>query len=174
VFTSPENGVLIRRVYLNSEDVFDVFTFYPNFSHRVPLPVAQYLYYTHDGGKTWIPKSSPVKIGTIYFSEANTGWLLGKNDADPSTPAQLYHTTNNGETWSLISAESILPLGSELHFVDNQTGFAFFPIQKSEFYRDFDNHVLEAMQQAYLFYTFDGGLTWSIVEPQIAPYIYKA
>jgi hypothetical protein len=37
------------------------------------------------------------------------------------------------------------------------------------YYQDFDTHVLDAIQHPSLFYTVDGGLTWSKVEPQIAP-----
>lgn len=65
-FTSDEDGFLIRQYYLKSEATLSVYTHYPNATYRMPLPAAQYLYYTHDSGKTWTPKSSPVMIGTFF------------------------------------------------------------------------------------------------------------
>jgi len=167
-FTSPQDGVLLRRVYLKSKVVQDVFL-YHHLQNRLPLPIAQYLYYTHDNGKTWIPRPSPVKIGTVYFRDAQVGWLLGKNDPDPASPTQLYHTTDGGETWSQIDANCMLSLGSALQFVDEQTGFAFFPYAFSDIYRYFDVRIDPAARHSYLFYSNDGGSSWVKIEPQVAP-----
>jgi photosystem II stability/assembly factor-like uncharacterized protein len=165
-FTSTQDGVLIRRAYLNSEIVMDVFVYYPNTLNRLPLPTSQYFYFTHNGGQTWVSKPSPVKIGTVYFSNAQTGWLLGKNDPDPATLTQLYQTKDGGESWSLIATDCPLPLGSELQFVDEQNGFAYYPSGGIDFYKDFDRRV---GQLPSLFSTNDGGRSWVIVEPQIVP-----
>lgn len=165
-FTSTLDGVLIRRAYLNSDIVMDVFVYYPNTLNHLPLPTAQYFYFTHDGGQTWVPKLSPVKIGTVYFLNAQTGWLLGKNDPDPTTLTQLYQTNNGGNTWSQIAADCPLPLGSELQFVDEQNGFAYYPSGVIDFYKDFDQRI---GQPPSLFSTNDGGRSWVIVEPQIVP-----
>jgi hypothetical protein len=169
IFTSPQDGTLIRRAYLNSEVVMDVFVYYPNTLNRLPLPAAQYLYFTHDGGRTWVPKSLPTKIGTVYFLNASAGWLLGKNDPDPSTPIQLFQTTNGGQTWALIAANCSLPLGSELQFLDEQTGLAFFPYNVSDYYQDFDAHIKIEVRNSFLYKTDDGGRSWTKVEPQITP-----
>lgn len=165
-FTTTQDGALIRRAYLNSDIVMDVFVYYPNTLNRLPLPIAQYFYFTHDGGQTWVPKLSPVKIGTAYFLNAQTGWLLGKNDPDPTTLTQLYQTKDGGETWSLIATDCPLPLGSELQFVDEQNGFAHYPVNVIDFYTDFDQRI---GQPPSLFSTNDGGRSWVIVEPQIVP-----
>ncbi len=165
-FTSPQDGVLIRRAYLNSEVVMDVFVYYPNTLNRLPLPTAQYLYFTHDGGQTWVSKPSPVKIGTAYFLNAQTGWILGKNDPDPATVTQLFQTKDGGETWSQIAMDCPLPLGSELQFVDENNGFAYYPADVIDFYKDFDQRV---GQPASLYSTNDGGASWVKVEPQIVP-----
>jgi hypothetical protein len=101
-FTTSKAGVLLRRVYLNSEEIRNSLMYGADLDQ---LPQAQFLYFTQDGGKTWIPKPLPVKIGTAYFMDGQTGWLLGKNDPDPATVTQLYQTTNGGETWTQISAE---------------------------------------------------------------------
>ena len=168
-FTSTTDGVLIRRAYLNSETVLDAFVSYPNTLNRVPFPTSQYLYFTNDGGITWIPKPSPIKLGTVYFRDAQTGWLLGKNDSRQSTLTQLYMTTNRGDSWTLITDDSILPLGSELQFNDDHTGFAFIPVATSDFYKDFDNSINKDIHYSYLFSTDDGGRSWVKVEPKITP-----
>ncbi len=165
-FTSPQAGVLRRRVYLSSEEVRNSFHYGADLGQ---LPQAQFLYFTQDGGKTWLPKPLPVKIGTVYFMDGQTGWLLGKNDPDPATATQLYQTINKGETWSQICADCLLPLGSKLQFLDGQTGFAFYPLSDVEYYRYFDARLLEAVQNSFLFYTKDGGRSWAKVEPKIAP-----
>jgi len=165
-FTSAQDGVLIRRAYLNSDVVMDVFVYYPNTLNRLSLPTAQYLYFTHDGGQTWVPKLLPIKIGTAYFLNAQTGWLLGKNDPDLATATQLYQTKDGGETWSQIAADCPLPLGSELQFADEHNGFAYYPSGVIDFYKDFDHRV---GQTASLYSTHDSGRSWVKVDPQIAP-----
>jgi photosystem II stability/assembly factor-like uncharacterized protein len=169
-FTSAQDGILIRRVYLNSDVVRDVFLYYPNAVNRLPLPTAQYLYYTHDGGQTWVPRPSPVNIGTAYFQNASTGWLLGKSEPDPAIPTQLYQTTDGGETWTQIAADCPLPLGSELQFVDERTGFAFFPFALADVYQDFDNRIRESESNSTLFTTQDGGHSWEEVVLEVIPF----
>lgn len=165
-FTSSQDGVLIRQAYLNSEIVMDVFIYYPNTQNHLPIPSAQYLYFTHDGGQTWIPKPLPAKIGTVYFWDGETGWFLGKSDPDPATATQLYQTKDGGDTWIQIVANCPLPLGSEFHFIDEQNGYAFYPFAVSDYYKDFDARV---NQTSLLFSTRDGGRSWAKVEPQITP-----
>jgi len=144
----------------------DVFVYYPNTLNRLPLPTSQYFYFTHDGGQTWVSKPSPVKIGTVYFSNAQTGWLLGKNDPDPATLTQLYQTKDGGESWSLLATDCPLPLGSELQYVDEQNGFAYYPVGGIDFYKDFDRRV---GQTTALYWTRDGGKSWITIEPRILP-----
>jgi photosystem II stability/assembly factor-like uncharacterized protein len=162
-FTSSQDGTLLRRVYLSSEISFPLLDRF-----HLPLPIAQYLYYTHDGGQTWVSQPSPAKIGTIYFLNAQTGWLLGKSDPDPSTPTQFYQTTDGGKTWTEISSNNLLPLGSDLQFVNEETGFAFEPSAVSSYYQDYDSRVSAGISPG-IFYTDDGGRSWVKVEPQLTP-----
>lgn len=165
-FTSASDGGLIRRAYSNSDIVLDVLVYYPNTLNRMPLPTAQYLYFTHNGGETWTPQPLPVRIGTVYFLNAKIGWLLGKNDPNPASVTQLYQTINGGKTWSQIAPDCPLPLGSELQFIDEQNGFAYYPSEVSDFYKDFDQRV---GQNPTLFSTNNGGKSWMSVEPLVVP-----
>jgi photosystem II stability/assembly factor-like uncharacterized protein len=105
-------------------------------------------------------------MGTVHFRNPQTGWLIGKNDADPTTATRLYQTDDGGATWTQISSDCPLPLGSELQFFDEQTGFAFYPSPVSDYYKDFDSRV---NQTSGLFSTLDGGRSWGKVQPQITP-----
>jgi len=167
-FTSSQDGVLIRRVYTKTEAVGEEFT-YGYSIHQLPLPEAQYLYFTHNGGQTWVLRLSPASLGTVYFLDKNNGWFLGKSDLDPYTPTQLYQTNDGGETWSLIAADCPLPLGSEFQYADEQAGFAFDNYHAIRYYYSADVRVYEAVRHAYLFYTQDGGRTWAKIVPTLPP-----
>jgi len=163
-FTSSQDGVSLLRVYPNSEDVRDAFLY--GDSSPLPLPAAQYVYYTHDGGQNWSITSAPALMGLLYFFDGQTGWFLGKDDPDPATLTQLYQTVDGGETWVKIVSDCPLLLGSHLQFVDAQNGFASgSPIPLSA-YRNLD---MRAGATHSIFITKDGGDTWQQVEPQLEP-----
>jgi hypothetical protein len=83
-------------------------------------------------------------------------------------PTHLYLTKNGGINWIPISSDCPLPLGSEMQFIDPQTGFAFHPISEFEFYRNFDQRVKAARNESVLYSTQDGGVTWSKVALQLS------
>jgi photosystem II stability/assembly factor-like uncharacterized protein len=157
---------MIRRAYLNSDEVMTAFTYGDPLKQ---LPEAQYFYFTHDGGQSWVPRPSPVKIGTVVFLDAQRGWLLGKSDPDSDATTQLYQTLDGGETWSQVAADCPLPLGSELQFVDDLNGFAYYPYSASYYYRVFDTRAPTSDQNSPLYRTSDGGRSWETVELQIIP-----
>ncbi len=76
-FSSIQDGVLIRRAYLNSEVVMDVFVYYPNTLNRLPLPTAQYFYFTHDSGQTSGPEAFACKDWHGIFHERANGLAIG-------------------------------------------------------------------------------------------------
>ena len=158
-FVTPQDGVLTRRFYPRSQVTI------PPGSYS-GLPMAEYLYFTHDGGQTWISHPSPIRIGDIYFLDAQAGWFLGKDDANPDNSTQLYQTSDGGYTWTQIDATSPIPLGSQIQFVDKNTGFAFTPAWAGYVLGDLDQRSNNARG---IFTTTDGGQTWEKVTPQLVP-----
>lgn len=159
LFIADQDGILIRRVYPR-----DQVTIPPG--SYAGLPQRQYIYFTHDGGQTWSPNPSPVKIGTVHFHDLQTGWFLGKNDADPSKPTQLYKTTDGGKNWTQVAANCPLPLGSLMQFVDEKIGFSFSPSWASASYGEFDSRSGTVFN---IFTTTDGGKTWKEANSQLIP-----
>ncbi len=158
-FFTNQDGILNLRIYLNTETNLDVLVYYPNTTNRMSLPVAQYIYLTRDAGQTWTSNRLPASIGTVSFQDANTGWLLGNSDPNPATPIQMFQTLDGGLNWTLIMADCPLPLGSQIQFVDETTGFGFLDWTSADFYRDFD-YRLESFSGSILFITHDAGATW--------------
>ncbi|MCF6268907.1 MAG: YCF48-related protein [Melioribacteraceae bacterium] len=57
-----------------------------------------------DGGATWIEvmfESVGGKIYSLYFTDANTGWVL----SGTSTGGEISHTTDGGTTWTIQATE---------------------------------------------------------------------
>jgi photosystem II stability/assembly factor-like uncharacterized protein len=72
---------------------------------------------TDDGGISWVlhvlPRESPHDI---FFSDANTGWMVADN-------GRIFTTTNGGAYWNLAYSQSRADLWS-VTFTDPQTGYA--------------------------------------------------
>ena len=158
-FVTPQDGVLTRRIYPRNQVTI------PPGSYS-GLPMAEYLYFTHDGGQTWIPYPSPTRIGGVYFLDTQAGWFLGKDDANPATFTQLYQTSDGGDTWIQIDATSPLPLGSQIQLIDEKTGFAFTPTWAGNVYGDIDRRSNNAKD---IYTTTDGGQTWKPITSQLTP-----
>jgi len=129
------------------------------------LPVSEFLYYTHNGAKTWTFSRSPARMGSPYFLDANTGWYLGKSDPDPTKLTQLYQTTDGGQTWAQILSNSPIPLGSEIHFIDAQMGYTLMTGSSYDYLFD----ARTGNMLSYFFFTHDGGHTWEQIEPGVTP-----
>jgi photosystem II stability/assembly factor-like uncharacterized protein len=68
---------------------------------------------TDDGGKTWTSAFPTGSVFSIFFTDANTGYVAG---------AGLLKTTDGGNTWTQLSFP--LPGCGYLNFVDASTGYA--------------------------------------------------
>lgn len=158
-FFSSQDGVLIRRIFSRNQVIIPP----GNYSG---FPQEEFLYFSNDGGQIWSSTQSPAKIGSVHFLDVQTGWYLGKNDIDPNTPTQLYQTTDGRKTWFLVDAESPLPLGSEIQFINETDGFAFIPPWAGYAYGSMDERSNLAGD---IFRTFDGGKTWEQFTPSLVP-----
>lgn len=148
---SRNDGVFVGRYYNNLQ--------IPPGS-PTEIPVAEFLFYTHDGGKTWTYSRSPARTGHPFFLDSNTGWYLGKSDPDPEASTQLYQTTDGGQTWSQILSDCPLPLGSVIRFLNPQMGYASVTSYSYDYL--FDARADKRLP--FFFFTHDGGHTWEQVE----------
>ncbi len=151
-FWTRNDGVMVGRYYVDM--------LIPP-SKPTSLPVAEFLFFTNDSGKSWSSLRSPALTGSPFFLDRNTGWYLGKNDPDPSTHTQLYQTTDGGKSWTEILSDCPLPLSSEIHFIDTKTGYATNFIYNWDYLFD----VRSNPKPPYFYFTKDGGYTWESVEP---------
>lgn len=103
------------------------------------------VYTTQDGGATWTAQVAPA-MGTAFFLDARTGWLVSHDGT------VVYTTTDGGQAW--ISHSQALQLGQlvDLEFVSRTTGFA----------------VLASDTGHTPLVTSDGGLTWRSLSPSVS------
>jgi photosystem II stability/assembly factor-like uncharacterized protein len=107
-----------------------------------------YLYSTGDGGQTWQSVSLPSAFtvtgppnGGLFFTNTESGLALGR---------WIYHTDDAGKTWS---AGRQVNWDGQFSFIDLNTGWA----------------VATNAGQTALVSTADGGSTWRMVQPVMAP-----
>ena len=88
------------------------------------------------------------RFETIYFADANNGWLAGgfEYPCIDRSRAVLLRTTDGGQSWKSVEG-LVLPRISKMWFQDPLTGWAI---------GDASN-----LYQTGVFYTTDGGVTWS-------------
>jgi len=107
---------------------------------------------TANGGRTWTSKSLP-NVTNLYFTDAKTGWAVGKN-------ATLLKTTDGGLEWKKVeSIEKVIGLPiessnynfgfSDIHFADADHGWLI-----GNFYGRARSNI------GGVFNTSDGGATW--------------
>lgn len=108
---------------------------------------------TTDGGQSWrtveLPASEAVKQGysrrgEFSFPDDRHGWLiLGAMTSSAMRRGYLFHTTDGGETWSMLPQP---PVGGEIKFFADSTGWLVGGVYNDE-----------------LYHTIDGARTWKPV-----------
>ncbi len=98
-----------------------------------------FLYRTQNGGATW--ESLPYPGGGLYFLDPQRGWALGR---------EIYWTADGGQSWVKVKQ---VAWDGQFSFVDDDLGWA----------------VARTEAEVALVRTQDGGATWQIIEPQVAP-----
>ncbi|MCI0521447.1 MAG: exo-alpha-sialidase [Chloroflexi bacterium] len=104
-----------------------------------PRRTDHFLYSTQDGGESW--QSAPYPGGALRMLDPLNGWALGKD---------IYLTSDGWRSWSKISQVS---WEAKFDFLNDQTGWA----------------TASSGEEQALVYTLDGGRTWGILQPVIAP-----
>jgi photosystem II stability/assembly factor-like uncharacterized protein len=107
-----------------------------------------FLYRTADGGVTWTAEKLAGGFAAGTFISPEAGWVLGPS----SNPAEsvLSQTLDGGQSLSDLKR---LNWSGPLDFVDAQAGWA----------------VAQAGEDKALVQTTDGGKTWEVITPQVAP-----
>ncbi len=122
-----------------------------------------YIWYTHNGGETWLPSQSLPTAGLeayfvpegFAFVDEKQGWFLVHIDAGMSHDySYLFGTSDGGITWQRITD----PYGVGLQSLHN-SGLAF----KDDVFGWVTKDNLGVMAGAFFEQTSDGGITWEDV-----------
>jgi photosystem II stability/assembly factor-like uncharacterized protein len=135
--------------------------------------VAKRLWITGDGGSTWRDVTPPGGFGTadtnflngVTFVDAQHGWVAVNgaftSASDPSYGrVDIWRTTDGGQTWTAAQLPKAVFTQAggisqvQLDFLDAGHGFAFLSGNSAKGANDSD-----------LFWTADGGRTWSADRP---------
>jgi photosystem II stability/assembly factor-like uncharacterized protein len=150
-----ETGVTVSTFILDQDHAW---VQKPDFNN---FPNNGLLYYTTDGGLTWIVSSTPFSAGDLSFLDANNGWMLADLGVGAGSNAvAVFQSSDGGATWNQTytndpnskDASDSLPLGglkADLMPLNMQTAWV--------------SGVTYATGSIYLFRTDDSGHTWSIV-----------
>ncbi|MDP4278575.1 MAG: YCF48-related protein, partial [Bacteroidota bacterium] len=78
---------------------------------------------TTDGGTNWVKLTSAGNAvgGPYHFVDANNGWMIGSTDISEGNLANIYHTTNGGQSWSLQASN--IGKANDLCFTDLSHGW---------------------------------------------------
>lgn len=118
---------------------------------------------TEDGGRNWTTLSVPVQLtsepgGGVsgmsppFFLNAHQGWLMGRTETGK---VAVYHTTDGGNSWSLINVGVAVPVGSyigPIYFVGPQRGWMMI-----------ESGVAMSRSQKVIYGTANGGRTWRVL-----------
>ncbi|MBC8503807.1 MAG: hypothetical protein H8D34_03055 [Chloroflexi bacterium] len=129
-----------------------------------PPPIGdQYVWNTHDGGKSWEPSTALPTLGLeayfvpegFAFISEEQGWLLVHIDAGMSHDySYLFSTNDGGATWLRVSD----PYGDGIQSLHN-SGIVFLDADFGWVSKD----NLGVMAGAFFEQTLDGGSTWEDV-----------
>ncbi|MBN2669028.1 MAG: hypothetical protein JXR60_07350 [Bacteroidales bacterium] len=112
---------------------------------------SQYYMISTDGGINFTGHqfnnlSTNEILNGAFILDENNLWIVGGNNTNG---AVILNSSNGGTTWNKYN-ESSLPYFSSVHFIDSNEGYACSNKQTSS-------------AQAKVFYTSDGGQTWTPV-----------
>lgn len=96
---------------------------------------------TNDAGSNWLTRNPPIysDLHELFFLNENLGWVVGDS-------GKICKTIDGGNTWQIVS----LPNGNDLHL------HSIYALNQNIVFVGGSN----ASQNAYLFKSLDGGITW--------------
>jgi photosystem II stability/assembly factor-like uncharacterized protein len=113
------------------------------------------LFITTDGGRTWERKSLP-NVTSLHFTDAKTGWAVGKNFT-------LLKTTDGGLEWSKVGGVEKL-IGARADSSNYSFGFSDVQFTDAKHGWLIGNYYGQARGDiGGVFTTSDGGATWKRV-----------
>lgn len=106
---------------------------------------------TYDGGESWsvVPNTMSATLLSIVFANSQIGYIIGGS--------QMIKTTDGGITWNVTAWPAGLPRCTEMYFVNDSVGLAFY------------YYVQPSM--GYILRTTDAGITW--VRVYLDPNLYE-
>jgi len=166
-FIGELNGwILSLNSLWHTEDVKDLF-----FANEQTgwLADTRGVYRTDDGGISWTRQRLPrrrVNIDSLCLVNEQEGWAAScrvLNARENEFDAILLHTTNGGGTWQQVDIGVKQTSFDKVYFGDAQNGW----LVAKEFGEGEDPFI----QNANIYRTRDGGITWSKVLSVKSPYL---
>lgn len=117
---------------------------------------ADQLFYTEDGGETWVTMDLPFERAGYFFLDSKDGFALEDLGAGAGSHyVALHRTLNGGETW--VEVFSHAPGESKsLPESGTKNGITFINLQ-----RGFIGGSIPMEDHFHFYVTNDGGITWS-------------
>jgi len=109
------------------------------------------VYYTSDGGYSWIPKHKSVTLSNLEaldFIDSQTGWAAGNSNISGYNNNDLIKTEDGGDNWSVIYTDTVYSF-IDIDFLSEQLGFGIFG--------EYQNYSVVSKTQ-------DGGTTWDTIQ----------
>lgn len=104
--------------------------------------------YAAKAGEAFTARLLPQPYGNLQFLNLQEGWFIGAASSDPTTPGEIYHTTDGGLTWKMVLATG---WQGTPHFIDSSIGWV----------------IAQSGEKSALVYTVNGGAMWEEISAMI-------
>lgn len=155
VNVSPKEADLAGR----SGSVYSFFLDGLNAWFSLPKDETSFIYHTSNGGTTWTANEMDTAAGSLYFLDAQTGYLLSRQGiAAGSEYVALYFTKDTGLTWQQRFAQLPEDNPTSLPSSGNKSGFTFLNVNIG-----WVSGSVPVSDFIYLYHTINSGANWDLV-----------